>query len=139
MNTRIKIAAGMLAGLVAGVMLVGTAVAAPMMAGRALNAYDATRPTYAAAAFDTPSIAEMNAFMDAYRTPAGSLDVSRMRADDASGQATPPCLNTTSGARAKGTPQARQEEPIWARGRMMGGTVSNDRQATYGMMGYPTY
>lgn len=135
MNTKFKIVAGTLAGLIAGVMLVGTAVAAPrMMTGRALNGYGVTRSPEALRAFDAPTIAEMNAFMDAYRTPAGSIDVGRMRADVTSGKATPPCLRGTSDAKAS-APRAGQETARPST-RMMGGGRSAGGPDGYGMMGF---
>jgi hypothetical protein len=91
MNTKIKIAAGMFAGLIAGTMLVGTAVAAPrMMTTPAFGGYGMMRSFDASGTFGTSVLAEMNAFMDQYRTANGSIDANRMHADVTSGKVTPP-------------------------------------------------
>lgn len=42
-----------------------------------------------------PSFAEMNSFMDRYRTPDGRVDVGRMHDDVTSGRVTSPCLEGT--------------------------------------------
>lgn len=135
MNTKMKIAAGVLAGLVAGVMLVGTAVAAPrMMAGTAYSGYAMMRSFATSQASDRPSIAEMNRFMNRYRTSDGSIDYNRMHSDVTSGKVTPPYLDGSAGA--KSTSETRTGPGSLRRGpAMMSGWTSNDRPAGYGMMG----
>jgi hypothetical protein len=93
MNTRIKIAAGVFAGLVAGVTLVGTAVAAPrMMTTPSFYGYEMMRAPSTSSISDRPTIAEMNAFMSSYVTADGSIDIGRMRSQVASGQGNPPTI-----------------------------------------------
>jgi hypothetical protein len=93
MNTKIKIAAGMFAGLIAGVMLVGTAVAAPrMMATPAVYGYGMMRTLGNSSVPARPTIAEMNAFMSRYVTADGAIDINRMREEAASGQGNPPTI-----------------------------------------------
>lgn len=135
MNTKIKIATGMLAGLVAGAMLVGTAVAAPrLMAGTAYNGYSMMGSFDAPATLGRPSIAEMNRFMNRYRTSDGSIDYNRMHSDVNSGKVTPPCLDGASAA--KGTSESQTGQPSQLRGpAMMNGWTSNGSSTGYGMMG----
>jgi hypothetical protein len=135
MNTKIKIVAGVIVGLIAGVMLVGTAVAAPrMMATPAFNGYRMMNTASTSGTFDRPTIAEMNAFMDRYRTSNGSIDVNRMRADVISGRVTPPCLD---GAQSTKQSTKRQgEQTSLRRGPVMMRTLSSNSGSTgYGMMG----
>jgi hypothetical protein len=100
MNTKIKIAAGMFAGLIAGSLLIGTAVAAPgMMTSPAYSGYGMMRSFDRPGTFDAPTIAEMNFFMDQYRTSNGSIDINRMHADVASGKVTPPHMKGGPGTR----------------------------------------
>jgi hypothetical protein len=136
MNIRIKIFVGILAGLIAGAPLVGTAVAAPrMMAGTTSYGYGMMRSSNAPGTFDRPTIAEMNAFMNRYRTADGSIDFGRMHSDVTSGKVTPPCLDGT--ARAKTSSRTPGGQPSARRGpAMMRGWRSNGGPATgYGMMG----
>jgi hypothetical protein len=135
MNTKIKIAAGLLAGIVAGTMLVGTAVAAPrMMASPANNGYRMMRALATPGTLDMPTIAEMNPFMDQYRASNGSIDVSQMHADVASGTVTPP---HTKGASVIKDDSASRGG--WAASRrgpaMMQGLPSTGGSIGYGMMG----
>ena len=97
MNTRIRIAIGMTAGILAGAMLVGTAVAAPQTpAGTGFTGYGMMRSFNTSGTFDVPTAAEMSAFTNGYRTAGDSIgfsvDFNRMRADVSSGKVTPPCL-----------------------------------------------
>jgi len=104
MNTKIKIAAGMFAGLIAGTTLVGTAVAAPrMMTTPAFSGYGMMRSLDTSGTFGTSVLAEMNAFMDQYRTANGSIDVNRMHADVVSGKVTPPFRGMMGSLGASGT------------------------------------
>jgi hypothetical protein len=135
MNTKIKIAAGMFAGLIAGVMLVGTAVAAPrMMATPTFYGYGMMRTTGSSSVYGRPTVAEMNAFMSSYVTTDGSIDMNRMRADVTSDKITPPCLDSASEA-SKGT-SARSERTSYRRGpAMMQGYTSSGSSSGYNMMG----
>lgn len=135
MNTKIKVAVGTIAGLIAGVMLVGTAVAAPrMMATPAFNGYTMMNTYRTSDTFDRPSIAEMNAFMDRYRTSDGSVDVNRMHSDVTSGKVTPPCAGRTSSAGQTTTSQGGRRS--YDRGpAMMQGLWSGANSNGYGMMG----
>lgn len=115
MNTRLKIAAGVIAGLIAGVTLMGTAFAAPALLGTGAGAWTMmTAPAGSASSTYTrwPTIAEMTAFMNRYRTPNGTIDVQRMHSDIASGKVTPPCFGTrvpaASGGSATTVPQNPQ-------------------------------
>jgi len=104
MNTKTKIAAGMFAGLIAGTMLVGTAVAAPrMMTTPAFSGYGMMRSSNTSGAFSTSVLAEMNSFMDQYRTSNGSIDVNRMHADVVSGKVTAPSQGMMGSLGASGT------------------------------------
>jgi hypothetical protein len=129
MNTKIKILAGMLAGIVAGALLVGTAVAAPRMMTRpAFDSYGMMR------SFDAsgPTLAEMNSFMDQYRTAAGSIDVARMHADVTSGKITSPHMWGTPGS----APKSNGGRASYRRGSsMMRGYTPNGSSTGYNMMG----
>ncbi len=135
MNTKIKVAVGTIAGLIAGVMLVGTAVAAPrMMATPAFNGYTMMNTYRTSGTFDRPNIAEMNAFMDRYRTSDGSVDVDRMHADVTSGKVTPPCAGGTTSSEP--TTEAQGGQLSYRRGpAMMQGLSSGSGSTGYGMMG----
>ena len=136
MNTKmkLKIAAGMLAGIVAGTMLVGTAVAAPQTAPtRGFNAYGMMRSFDTSATFDGTTFAQMNSFMSRYLTN-GGIDFNRMHADVTSGKVKPPCIGSTVG---------RKNAPVSPRGSaspqrgygMMSGLTSNNVSVGSGMMG----
>lgn len=102
MNTKIKVAFGVITGLIAGVMLVGTAVAVPqMMTAPSFNSYTMMGAASSSGAYDRPIIAEMNAFMDGYRTSNGSIDINRMHDDVVNGNVTAPCFDGTSGNSAR--------------------------------------
>jgi hypothetical protein len=104
MNTKIKIAAGMFAGLITGTMLVGTAVAAPrMMTTPAFTGYGMMRSFDTSGTFGTSVLAEMNSFMDQYRTADGSIDANRMHADVTSGKVTPPFRGMMGSLSTSGT------------------------------------
>lgn len=135
MNTRIKISAGMFADLIAGTMLVGTPVAAPlMMATPAFNGYSMMRSVNTSGTFDVPTIAEMNSFMNQYRGANGSIDVNRMHADVTSGKVTPPHMRGASGN--ENASKARGGRTSYRRGpAMMHGLSSNGRSTGYNMMG----
>lgn len=130
MNTKIKIAAAMAVGLVAGATLIGAAFAAPrMMAGRAAYGYGMMSGYSGSAVAGTPSIADMNAFMDGYRNADGSIDVGRMHADVASGAVRMP--------HALGAQRDRSDAPQRGRGMMSapGADGGSGYGYGYGMMG----
>jgi hypothetical protein len=131
MNTKIKIAIGMFAGLVAGTMIVGTAVAAPrMMAAPAFNGYGMMRALETSGTFEAPTIAEMNSFMNRYRTANGSIDFNRMHADVTSGKVTPPCVTKTATQSSSTSQSSARPGPA-----MMRGWTSNAASGGYTMMG----
>lgn len=134
MNTKIKVAVGIIAGLTAGVMLVGTAVAAPrMMATPAFDGYAMMNAVRQSGTYDRPTIAEMDDLMDRYRTSNGSIDVSRMHADVTSGKVTPPCLDGSSSSKQSTRTQGGQTAP--RRGpAMMQSWSPNSGSTGYGMM-----
>jgi len=135
MNTKIKIATGMLAGLVAGALLVGTAVAAPrMMANRSYGGHGMMQPFSTSGTFDAPAIAEMNSFMDQYRTSNGSIDVNRMHSDVTSGKVTPQHMRGASGTGS--APKSQSGRTSYRRGpAMMQGYAPSGSSTGYGMMG----
>ena len=135
MNTKLKIATGMFAGLIAGTMLVGTAVAAPrMMDNAGYGGYGMMRSLGASGTFDPATVAEMNSFMDQYRKADGSIDVNRMHSDVTSGKVTPPCAGGTSSAGQTTTSQGGRRS--YGRGpAMMQGLWSSASSTGYGMMG----
>jgi hypothetical protein len=135
MNTKLKIAGGILAGLVAGATLVGTAFAAPrIMASPAFDTYGMMRSYDTSGTFDVPSIAEMNSFMNRYRTSAGAIDINRMHSDVTSGKVTPPCLD--GAARTKSAPGSRagRTSPLLGSGMMNGVSSDGGSGLGYGMM-----
>lgn len=135
MNTKIKIATGMFAGLIAGTMLVGTAVAAPrLMTAPVFNGYGMMRSFETSGAFDAPTVAEMNSFMNRYLTTDGSIDVNRMHADVVTGKVVPPCLDGDS---ASENSSATQGAPTLTPGdsATMPGLSSNGSSTGYNMMG----
>lgn len=136
MNTKIKIAGGIVAGLVAGATLMGTAIAAPRATVtpafggyRMMTSYDAS------GTFGVPTIAEMNSFMNRYRTANGSIDANRMRADVTSGKVKPPCVNGTGGTRGTSRSQSSPATPSRGPAMMTGTSASAGSGIGYGMMG----
>ena len=108
MNTRMKIAVGVLAGLVAGVMLVGTAFAVSrMMVAAYTGGYQMMQGYDGRGTNARVSIADMNRFMDRYRISDGSVDYNRMYADVTSGEVTPPCVTGSADARSPRTMMGR--------------------------------
>ena len=128
--------AGVIAGVIAGSTLVGTAFAAPrVLTAAANNGYGMMRSLETSTTFVRPTLEQMTAFMNAYRNADGSIDVTRMHNDVATGQVTPPHMSRTP--RAGGTVQ-RPTGPASSRGYgMMGSprTGSGVPSAGYGMMG----
>lgn len=132
MNSKLKIAAGIFAGLIAGSTLMGTAIAAPR-AFAPTAPYGTTRQT---ASTDTtlgaPSWSEMRSFMNQYRNANGTIDRSRMHRDVTSGKVTPPCLTR----KATSTTQTGQTAPSTRRGpSMMSGWTTSGSTGGYNMMG----
>jgi len=134
MNTKTKIAAGMFAGLIAGTVLIGTAVAAPLpMTTPSFGGYSMMRSFDTSGTFGTSVLAEMNAFMDQYRTANGSIDVNRMHADVTSGRVTPPHMQGASGAGSASKAQGGRTS--YRRGpAMMQGYAPSSSSTGYGMM-----
>jgi hypothetical protein len=143
MNTKIKIAVGVAAGVLAGTTLMGTAFAAPrILTGTAGSGSGSgmMRSIDTSSTFVRPSIADMNAFMNQYRDAAGKIDVTRMHADVAAGKVKPPC--TTATGQGAGASAQRQRGRTGTGYGMMGsgasGTTGAGASATtpgYGMMG----
>lgn len=136
MNTKIKlkIAAGMLAGIVAGAMLVGTAVAAPRtLPNPGFNGYGMMRSFDTSATFDGTTLAQMNSFMGRYLTN-GGIDFNRMHADVTRGKVKPPCLRGTAGVRNAPVNRRGSASPQRGYG-MMSGLTSNNVSIGRGMMG----
>lgn len=135
MNTKIKIAVGMFISLIAGTMLVGTAVAAPrMMTAPAFGGYGVMRSFDTSGTFGTSVLAEMNTFMGQYRTANGSIDINRMHADVTSGKVTPPHMQgasgTSSASKSQGGRTSNRRGPA-----MMQGYTPSGNSTGYGMMG----
>ena len=128
MNTKIKIAA-MATGLLAGATLVGAAFASP---GTATNptayGYGMMRSYGSSVTTGTPSIADMNSFMDRYRSSNGSIDFSRMHADVASGAVAMPHVGGAGAAR-------HMSRNLSGSGMMSGSGSTSGSGAGYGMMG----
>jgi hypothetical protein len=115
MNTTMKIAAGAVAGMIAGTMLMGAAFASPRVpSGSPFTGYGMMASVTATSALQNPSVAEMQAFMDSYRTTTGAIDMSRMHRDVVSGKVTPPHMSRGNSTGASGRGYG-----------MMGGTGSS--------------
>lgn len=102
MNAKTKLAAGVIAGLIAGAALMGAAIAVPASLNGAASRGFGMMGRAAAGNVGRPTIAEMQSFMGSYRTPSGGIDMNRMHADVTSGKVTPPCLDE-SGATDRST------------------------------------
>lgn len=128
MNTKTKIVAGAIAGLVAGTTLVGAAFAAPrMMTSAGTSGYGMMRSL---GSVSTTAVADMNSFMDRYRAADGTIDFNRMHSDVASGSVTMPHVGSTS--RSGRTPRGRSGS-TWA---TPGSNMMNGGYGTgYNMMG----
>jgi hypothetical protein len=135
MNTSIRIAVGMFAGLIAGTMFVGTAVAAPrMMAPPTYGGYGMMRSLITSDALDIPAVAEMNSFMERYRGVNGMIDVKLMHADLASGKVAPP--HTRPSPRTVNAPRPLHGRTSSGRGFAMMRSLTPPRNTTGdGMMG----
>lgn len=135
MRTKTKIAVGVLAGLVAGVTLLGTAFAAPrMLANAGFSPYSMMRSFETSGTFRYPSLSSMLSFMDGYRKSDGSIDLGRMHADVTSGKVKPPCITGSKGTTSTPTPQGRRSSRTYGPS-MMGGWTQNGTSTGYGMMG----
>ncbi len=120
MNTRTKIVAGAIAGVVAGATLMGAAFAAPQGLGAAAPAvYRMMGSAVTSAAAGIPTVADMQAFMSRYRTSSGAIDMNRMHADVTGGKVTPPCVSGSR--RSAGASSSGQAAPGAGYG-MMGGS-----------------
>jgi hypothetical protein len=104
MNIKAKIAAGVVAGLIAGTALMGAAFAAPRARdGSPFNGFRMMGSITASGTVGSPTIGQMRSFMNRYRTASGGIDMNRMHNDVVSGRVTPPCLSgqqRTNGASA---------------------------------------
>lgn len=122
MNIRAKIAVGTAAGLVAGASVMGAAFAAPRaLLGPATPGYRMMGSATTSGTVGIPTVAEMQTFMQKYRTSSGAVDVNRMHADVASGKVTPPCVDGST--RGAGRSSADPVGPRQGAGfGMMGGT-----------------
>ena len=136
MNTKIKIAAAMATGLLAGATLVGAAFASP---GTATNptayGYGMMRSYGSSVTTGTPSIADMNSFMDRYRSSNGSIDFNRMHADVASGAVAMPHVGGAGAARHMSRNLSGSGSAPRGSGMMSGTSTTGGSGAGYGMMG----
>jgi len=130
MNTKTKIAAGTIAGLIAGTTLIGAAFAAPRAVTPFAGGYGMMRSFGGAG---TTTVADMNSFMDQYRAADGTIDFNRMHSDVANGSITMPHIGTTS--RSGRAPLNRSASTSATRGsNMMSGgygSGSNMMGSTY--------
>lgn len=135
MNTKLKIAAGVVAGLVAGTTLMGAAFAAPRLtAVPATYGYTMMRSFDTSGAFAAPTYQKMLEFMNQYRTASGGFDVARMHADVTGGKVTPPCVTrgTATGSQGSASTSTSSQTARPQIGyRMMGGSAGYG----YPMMG----
>ena len=122
MNSRTKIAAAVTAGLIAGATVMGAALAAPRtLANQPSTRYRMVGSTVTSPTPGIPTVADMQSFMNRYRTSSGAIDMNRMHSDVASGKVTPPCLNGADGASGTSTTPGVQTAPRRGYG-MMGGS-----------------
>jgi len=92
MNLKTKIAAGTIAGLLAGATLVGAAFAAPRSATAPVTrGYGMMRALGTA---ETTVVADMNAFMNRFRASNGTIDFNRMHSAVVNGTVTMPRVGT---------------------------------------------
>lgn len=120
MNARTRIAAAVTAGLIAGATLMGAALAAPRaLTGTPFAGYR-MMGSAATSAAGTPSAADMQSFMNRYRTSSGAIDMNRMHTDVTSGKVTPPCLNGANGASGTSAGPSSQTAPRGGYGMMSG-------------------
>lgn len=90
MNTTLKIAAGVAAGVIAGTMLMGAAFATPPATGPlSQNGYRMMISGRRAGASRDVGVARMRDLMNAYRTPTGGIDMDRMHSDMVGGRIAP--------------------------------------------------
>lgn len=126
MNTKLKITAGVIAGLVAGATLVGTAIASPNITGTS-TPYRSMMGSYASTtSTPAPTWSQMQSFMNQYRDASGAIDYTRMHADVTSGKVKPPCVGTKA-SRAKGSTSGATSDPSGATTSSLR-TVSNMMQ-----------
>jgi len=136
MNTKIKIAAAMVTGLVAGATLVGAAFASPVSTtSSTAYGYGMMRSSGSATTTGTPTVADMNTFMDRYRSANGSIDFNRMHADVASGAVAMPHVGGAGAARHMSRSLSGSSSPLRGSGMMSGTSTSGGSGAGYGMMG----
>ena len=136
MNTKIKIAAAMVTGLMAGATLTGAAFAAPVTATNpTAYGYGMMRSSGSSTTTGTPSIADMNSFMDRYRSSNGSIDFNRMHADVASGAVAMPHVGGVGAAGHMSRNLSGSGSALRGSGMMSGFGTTGGSGAGYGMMG----
>lgn len=135
MNTKLKIAAGVFAGVIAGTTLLGSAFAAPRsMPFAAFDGYSMMRSAVSSDTFGRPITAEMQAFMDRYRDATGRIDMYRMHTDVVEGRVRSPRHPRVQSP--AGRPTRFQGMNITPRGYgMMGGRTAPAQGSGNGMMG----
>jgi len=135
-NTKIKIAAAMATGLLAGATLVGAAFASPGTAtSPTAHGYGMMRSYGSSVTTGTPGIADMNSFMDRYRSSNGSIDFNRMHADVASGAVAMPHVGGAGAARHMSRSLPGSGSAPRGSGMMSGTGTTGGSGAGYGMMG----
>lgn len=136
MNTKIKIAAAMVTGLVAGATLVGAAFATPSATTNpTAYGYGMMRSYGSSTTTGTPSIADMNSFMGRYRTSNGSIDFNRMHADVVSGVVAMPHMRGVGATRHMSRNLSGSGSALRGSGMMSGFGTTSGPGAGYGMMG----
>jgi len=135
-NTKIKIAAAMVTGLMAGATLVGAAFAAPVTAANpTAYGYGMMRSSGSSTTTGTPSFADMNSFMDRYRSSNGSIDFNRMHADVASGAVAMPHMRGAGAARHMSRNLSGSNSAPRGSSMMSGSGSTGGSGVGYGMMG----
>jgi hypothetical protein len=135
-NTKIKIAAAMVTGLMAGATLVGAAFAAPVATtSPTAYGYGMMSSSGASTTTGTPSFADMNSFMDRYRSSNGSIDFDRMHADVASGAVAMPHVRGAGAARHMSGNLSESGSAPRGSGMMSGTNTTGGSGAGHGMMG----
>lgn len=132
MNTKLKVAAGVVAGLVAGTTLMGAAFAAPRLASApAAYGYSVLRSFETSGAFGTPTYQKMFDFMNQYRSMPVGFDVARLHAGVTTGTLAPPRVSRSTGAARASAPTPAGTTGPQTRYRTMGGSAGPGT----GMMG----
>lgn len=136
MNTKIKIAAAMVTGLMAGATLVGAAFAVPVATtSPTAYGYGMMSSFGSSTTTGTPSFADMNSFMDRYRSSNGSIDFDRMHADVASGAVAMPHVRGAGAARHMSRNLSGSSSRPRGLRMMSGASTPGGSGAGLGMMG----